>query len=266
MEITTSFPFRVGTTSFIYPTRWLENVIRLAGRVQDVELLCFDANQLPDKAEIEGLLAVKRRADLTYTVHTPLVVSLASDDEARRRESVNDVKRVIEHMRLLDPYAYLVHVCQSAQERIRQIENLDSWQCRARRSLSEIIELGVSPEKLCVECLDYDFWIIESVVESLGISVALDIGHLRAKKMPIAELFERNRHRLRVVHWHGTDPYNKDHRSLEFVPEEEVSWLLQTLHAWPFRGVLTLEVFGERDFEESMNVLRNHCGSETTDD
>lgn len=35
-------PFRIGATSFVYPDRWLGNVARLAGRVDDVEILLFE--------------------------------------------------------------------------------------------------------------------------------------------------------------------------------------------------------------------------------
>ncbi len=38
---------RIGTTSFVFPASWAENVRRLAGRVDDVEILVFEH---PDRA------------------------------------------------------------------------------------------------------------------------------------------------------------------------------------------------------------------------
>jgi sugar phosphate isomerase/epimerase len=249
------FPFRIGTTSFIYPAGWLENVEKLSGRVSDVELLCFEASSLIDPEEHEGLLKVKNRERLSYTVHTPLDIGLASADEIRRQDGVRDVQRVIQHVRRLDPYAYIVHVCQGEERRSRRLDDLEAWQSRAKRSLTELLELGIPPETLCVESMDYDFSSIESVVQSLGISVAIDIGHLRESRLPIAQTLERNREHLRVIHWHGSHPQGGDHRSLKYVSQEEIDWLLNTLCAWTYRGVLTLEVFSERDFEESLEVL-----------
>ena len=40
------YPFRLGTTSFIYPAGWAENVARLAPLVDEVELLFFES-QIP---------------------------------------------------------------------------------------------------------------------------------------------------------------------------------------------------------------------------
>ena len=46
------------------------------------------------------------------------------------------------------------------------------------RSLAAILDAGVPPAQLCVELLDYDFALIEPVIAELGLSVALDVGHL----------------------------------------------------------------------------------------
>jgi hypothetical protein len=56
-------PFRIGTTSFVYPARWLANVERLAGRVDDVEILLFElAGDAPGPDELAAL-EVFREAD-----------------------------------------------------------------------------------------------------------------------------------------------------------------------------------------------------------
>jgi sugar phosphate isomerase/epimerase len=58
-------PFRIGATSFVYPDRWLPNVERLAGRVDDVEILVFEP-ELPDRAELAALANLKQKSGLTY--------------------------------------------------------------------------------------------------------------------------------------------------------------------------------------------------------
>lgn len=89
-------PFRIGATSFIYPSGWLPNVERLAGRVDDIEILLFELEcGVPGEAELRALVEWQRRAELTYTVHTPLNVSLASDRESQRQRAIELVCRAI---------------------------------------------------------------------------------------------------------------------------------------------------------------------------
>jgi sugar phosphate isomerase/epimerase len=249
--------FRIGTTSFIYPAGWLENATRLASVVADVEILCFDGDPaaLPSPEEVAGLAALKARTGLTYSLHTPLEASLASQDEARRRDGVSRVLRAIDRTRPLAPEAIVVHVYLGDGEGDVPPADLAAFRRRAARSLSEIVAAGVSPRTLCVESLDYDFELVAPVVEELGLSAALDVGHLQRDGRPAAPLLARHLHRARVVQWHGVEPGGRDHRSLRHVPEEAARALLDTLRGAGYQGVLTVEVFGERDLMESLAVL-----------
>lgn len=251
-------PFRVGATSFVYADGWLANVERLAGRVRDVEILFFEVNDpgcLPTAAELKGLALWKVRGDLTYTLHTPLDASLASEDETRRRGGVEKVCRAINAARPLNPHSYVVHVYLGDREHDRPPSDLKAWRLRATRSLEEIIASGIGPETLCVESIDYDFALVEPVIEALGLSVALDVGHLHRDGRLQEDVIARNLHRTRVIQWHGTDPTGRDHRSLSFFPTDRARLLVDMLLSAGFAGVLTLEVFREDDFEESLAIL-----------
>jgi len=251
-------PFRIGATSFIYPARWLPNVERLAGRVDDIEILLFDLEcGVPDDAELRALVEWKGRADLTYTVHTPLNVSLASDSDSQRQVAIEQVCRAIEMARPLKPHANIVHVYLGDCEHDREPSDLPAWRRRAAESLEAILCNGVSPADLCIETLDYDFSHIEPVVKDLGLSVAIDLGHLHRDERPERDLLLRNLHRTRVIQWHGVDPSGRDHRSLKHYPHERARWVVDTLLSVSYRGVLTLEVFHEADFEESLAVVQS---------
>jgi len=71
-------PFRVGSTSYVYPDDILPNVRRLAadGDVDDIELILFEvddgATNLPDLRTIDALCALAAQHRLTYSVHLPL--------------------------------------------------------------------------------------------------------------------------------------------------------------------------------------------------
>lgn len=252
-------PFRLGTTSFVHRAGWLANVERLAGRVDDVEILLFDGSGpagLPDAAEIAGLRGWKDRAGLTYSVHGPLDVALASADEGRRRTSVEAVCRAAEVARALAAEALVVHVYLGEREGDTPPPDLDAWRERATRSLAELAERSrLGPAAVCVESLNYDFALLEPVLDALGLSAAIDVGHLRRDGRPLEPLLARNLRRARVVQWHGVDPAGRDHRSLRHWPRDGALWLLGALGEGGFGGALTLEVFGERDLDESLEVV-----------
>ncbi len=91
-------PYRIGTTSFVHPAGWLENVRRLAGRVEDVEIPLLDAPtpaSAPGPDEIAALARLGREAGLTWSVHAPLDVALASEDPARRRAGIDEPLAVL---------------------------------------------------------------------------------------------------------------------------------------------------------------------------
>lgn len=249
--------FRIGTTSFIVPDYMVPNVRQLAGRVEDVELLLFSVDEdVPGADEVAELARLEAAHGLTYTVHTPLDASLASEDEARRRAGVDKVRRAIAWGRPLAPIGYPVHVYLGDGERDpRPPRDLDAWRARARCSLEALLEDGVAPRRLCVECLDYDFALIAPVVRALDLSVALDVGHLLRDGRALRATVDAWLDRARILQLHGTRD-GRDHVSLAHAPRADVAWLLETLTSRGWDGVLTLEVFSARDLDESLAVLR----------
>jgi sugar phosphate isomerase/epimerase len=250
---------RIGTTSFIYRGGWLDNVERLGSEVDDVEILFFEAHgsgAFPEREECQALLRAKREHELTYSLHTPLVASLASEDEARRRSGVESVLRAIEVASVFEPENVVVHVYHGEQEHATvRPTDISAWRDRAARSLAEVLRAGVPAHRLCVELLDYDYSLIEPVVDALGLSVALDVGHLVRDGQNELEALERLLPKTRIVQWHGTDPSGRDHRSLEHYPVDKARALLRALSDSAYEGVLTLEVFCAADFESSRALL-----------
>jgi sugar phosphate isomerase/epimerase len=258
---------RIGTTSFIYPGSWLHNVERLAPHFDDIELLFFEAGPgaFPDAAECRALAACKRQHQLSYSLHTPLSASLASEDAARRAAGVDEVLRAIDAAALMEPEHYVLHVYLGDAEHPRGAEHtprpvdLAAWRERAESSLRAVIAHGVAPRQLCVELLDYDFALLEPVVEALDLSIALDVGHgVRDGRDELREL-ERYLPRARLLQWHGTDARGRDHLSLCHYPRERALSLLTLLTAKRFSGVLTLEVFDEQELLSSRRALSELC-------
>lgn len=245
---------RIGTTSFVFPAGWLDNVRRLAGRVEDVQVLLFERPGPggPSPAEIEEIAAVGRARALTFSVHAPLDLELASRDAAARRASIEAVLRTAELTAPLSPHALVLHLDGPAGPGAAEVR---AFQGRASSSLRALLAGGIPREVICVENLGAELGPAEAIVEELGLSVAIDLGHLARDGAPFDALLARHLRRTRLVHLHGTEPGGRDHRSLRHFPRAEAVRFLRALDRAGWSGVLTLEVFREDDLEESLQVL-----------
>lgn len=248
---------RIGTTSFIHPGSWIDNVQRLGPRFDDIEILFFEdgPGAFPDAGECRALAECKRAHQLSFSLHTPLSASLASEDAARRAAGVDSVRRAMDAAALLEPEHYVLHVYLGDSERAPRPGDLAAWRERAAGSLEQLLRHGGASRQLCIEVLDYDFALIEPVVEALDLSIALDVGHgVRDGRDELREI-ERYLPRTRLLQWHGTSPTGRDHLSLCHYPRERALALLALLTARAYAGVLTLEVFDARELESSRGVL-----------
>jgi sugar phosphate isomerase/epimerase len=262
--------FRIGATSFVHPASWIDNVERLADRVEDIELLLFDIDGphgLPSARERAELRAAKQRHHLSYSVHLPLAPSLASRDEARRLAGIEGALRALAVARELDAEHCVFHVYLGDYEGDAAIEaraDLDGFRERASDSIERILSTGIAARTLCVEQLDYDLTLLWPVIERYDLSIALDIGHLHRDQQRLRERVQLLLPRTRIVQWHGTEPGGRDHRSLAHFPRADAQWLIETLLAIDFDGVLTLEVFRPDDFETSLAIthaLLSECAA-----
>ena len=227
---------------------------KLAGRVQDIEILFFDisaATGLPTREELQAMASVQRRFGLTFSLHTPLDVMLADTNPERRREGVETILQAVSLAEPIAPRLYVVHVNPPPTR------DLPRWQAKVRTSLEALLKAGVRPRQLCIETLNYDFAQLEPVVAELRLSVAIDVGHLQRDGVAWEAVLQRNLPRTRIIHWHGVAPEGQDHRSLAHFPRAGAYRLLQILREEHYTGVLTLEVFRENDFEESWRLLQN---------
>ena len=244
--------FRLGTTSYILPDEILPNVRHLAPRVDDVELVLFEVedgiSNLLTPEEVSELASLAVQHGLSYTVHLPLDLRLGSGGSERHR-SLEKAKAVIGLTWVLDPWAYVLHLDG------KDVVDYGAWVEQAARALELAAEWAGGPERLAVENLEgYPLDFIDPVLARVPVSRCLDIGHLWVDGHDPVPFLERHLGRARVVHMHGTG--SRDHQSLAHVDRAEVGRVLAALEAGGYEGVLTLEVFGQEDFESSMVVLR----------
>ena len=250
------FPFRLGTTSYIIPADLLSNVKFLADKVDDIELVLFESDEitnLPDAATVKMLKEMADRSDLTYTVHLPLDTWMGHEDESVRQRSVDKCLRVIDCTAPLSPFAYIIHF---HGDHLGESPSLDlaRWIDGHRRSVERLLQ-GVNSRDICVETLDYSYALIEDIVTDYGLSVCLDIGHLLLWGHEPEDYLDRCLQQTRVIHIHGVENGN-DHRSLAFLPAGLLTTLMDHLGSGSEKSrVLTMEIFNERAFNQSLDIL-----------
>ncbi len=258
-------PFRLGTTSYIIPDNIIANVGHLRGRVDDVELVLFESDEfsnMPLPEEVSEMARLARETGLSYTVHLPLDTRLGSADETERVASVDKCLGVMARMAPVSPFAWILHL-HGDRRGDPPTDEPARWVEQNRRSLKELlVQSAVNPKQICVETLDYDFDLVAGLVEAFDLSVCLDMGHLLVYGRDVDAHLSRWLDRSLVFHVHGVRKDGTDHVSLEHLPMGILENLAERLAQFP-KGderVVTLEVFGEEDFERSMGVVEKRLG------
>ncbi len=105
---------RIGTTSYIIPPDdILPNVRYLADKVDDIELVLFESEEmsnLPDEKTIRELSLLGESHDLSYTVHFPLDIYPGSRDQQERSRFLRTIERIVTLTEPLNPFGYVLHL------------------------------------------------------------------------------------------------------------------------------------------------------------
>lgn len=252
-----TYPFRLGTTSYIIPADILPNARYLAGKVKDIELILFEVddgpNNLPSPEVIDELAQIAGEHDLTYTVHLPLDLKLG-EAGSERDQSLVKAKRVIDCTRRLDPWAYVLHLDGKSVRTSTDAELIRRWQSQSVRALEIAAEWAGGAEKLAAENLEtYPLDFIQPVLDRIPVSRCVDIGHLWLDGHDPVPYLRSAMSRTRVIHLHGIA--ESDHRSLSFMPQEKLRAVWDELTRLKYDGVLTLEIFSQEDFISSLETI-----------
>ena len=251
-------PFRLGSTSYVYPADIVPNVRRLGPVVDDVELVLFeveDHSNLPDASVVEELNRLAAVHRLTYTVHLPLDLRLASGDSALRHPSIEKARKVIRATRDLQPVAYVAHLDGSEPLATGTPSAWERWAARSILALKALAPEAGGERSLCVENLEsYPPERLEAVLERMDVGLCLDVGHLWQMGLDPVPYIRRYGERIHVVHLHGVA--GKGHKSLRKMPRRRVFQVLDELGRQGYSSVVTLEVFSVEDFFSSLNLVK----------
>lgn len=243
------FPFRLATTSYIYPDHILPNASLLAPHLNEIELVLFEAGNLPDTSEIEELCFLHEQHGLSFNIHLPLDISLGSPSQEIRNQGIKAVLEVINLCERLHPSTYTLHY---SDDHGTQNSSFSQWQGWIAESTRSILDAGVNPRMISIETLDYPLSRVENIIEDLDLSICLDFGHILLAGENLQDYASKYLERATIVHLHGVCD-GRDHKSLALVDAGMLSDWLRLLRE--YTGVVSIEVFSFEKLEASLSAL-----------
>lgn len=269
-----SYPFRLGATSYVIPGDLVENAAyladlqRRAGSVlvpRDMQLVLFDLpdgpSNLPDAATIAALRRVAEPVDLSYTVH--LLADLSPPNPEPHTvwpESWQAARDVMARTLPLQPRAWVAHL-DGAALRAANYAHRAQWNEHMCVALDAVGQCSEHTTALAVENLEgYPPDLVDAPVCAAGAGRCVDVGHLWLDGYDPLPYLEAA-HEPGVIHLHGV-AYSAargrtvDHLPLDVVPPAQLDAVCEWLATRPFRGVVTLEVFGPEDFQRSLAAFQ----------
>jgi sugar phosphate isomerase/epimerase len=248
------FPFKICTTSFIYPDMYASNVAMLGPYLDEIELLFFDSTydgSLPSTAQIDELSGLFKKFELTCNVHLPLDISLGDSNTPKRLLAVETVKHIIRLTAPLNPSTYTVHF--TYEEKNRTQTDIGLWQKRIMISFDQILTENVTPEKFSVENLvEYPFEWVDDIIAYTGLHTCIDIGHFLERDEDFETAFYKYASTTDILHIYGVKDH-KDHLSLDCLPKKSVNSLTGILR--DFSGIVSVEVFSYDKLRTSLEAM-----------
>ena len=247
------FPFRLGTTSYIYPDSYTTNVKTLGPYVDEIELLLFESetiDSLPSVLEIRELADMAADYNLSFNVHLPLDIILGDPEATIRRRAVETVQRITELTEPLDITTSTLHLPYTLTS--DDSDAVSAWRDRLEDSLTRILETGIEPSGISIETLDYPISQIEDIIAAFGLSVCLDVGHVIIYDFDLEDIYRRFHERISIIHLHGVSQ-GRDHLPLDRLSKNDCRKITPILNT--FTGSVSLEVFNYDHLTRSLAFL-----------
>lgn len=256
-EVKNQFPFSLGTTSYIIPADIIPNVRILAPCIDDIELILFespDYSNIPSHEDIRTLRELAQNHQITYTVHLPIDRKAAASDRLERELFCDGVKKILDRCNALNPAAWILHLegisCDSP------LKEISEWEKRCFETMENIKNVFPCPQLIVIENLAYPWEWHRNIATHYNTSLCCDVGHLWINfQDQWKDHLKQMLHRTRVIHLHGT-ANGKDHISLSEGNPLLIKSFFDIIRKHSYSGVITLEIFNENDFINSIEVIQ----------
>jgi sugar phosphate isomerase/epimerase len=249
-------PFRLATTSFIYPDHILPNVRKIGPFFDEIELLVFESQPgvLPSRADVRELDQLAQDLGLSYNIHLPTDISLTDPSGTQRAKAADTLLAVVELFAPLSPTTFTLHLPMDRGTVTR--EDLFAWDKRAKKGLELLVPRLPDPGLISLETLWYDPDTLYRLVKDYDLSLCIDAGHHFKYGHDLRATFERFKDNIPLVHLHGVDlsgPVPKGHTRLDRLPHELFRLTTKLLTA--YEGTVSLEVFNLENLNHSLAQL-----------
>jgi len=248
------FPFKLATTSYIYPDHIIPNVTTLAPFLDEVELVLFESegqDNLPDDVQLSALINFSLHQEVNFNVHLPIDIFLGDKNEEVRFRGISIVKKVIERTHCLKPSLHTLHF-DLRDNNGREETDIEAWRRRIIQSGEEILGYGIESNRISIETLGYPFEWIEDIIKEFGFSICLDIGHILIYGQDLPLYLKKYLPNTSIIHLHGFQN-GIDHLGIDKLNGKTVDLILS--HLQNYRGILSIEVFSFDDLKRSLEIL-----------
>ncbi|MFW5775361.1 MAG: cobamide remodeling phosphodiesterase CbiR [Chitinivibrionales bacterium] len=251
------YPFRIGCTGSVFPDTITENVRRTAPYVDDVELMFVGSDDTVDSPFDEDISILKQLAvehEISYTVHLPVDKKAGSHRVDERIGFVQAARGIIKRTAPLNPHGYILHL--GGIDFNSCTEDVLFWRSAVNEACVHLMStIDIDPRLICVENCAYPSEWHNELVQRFNFSFCFDIGHLwKYKIQNWLEILQTYLSRTRIIHLHGIDN-GKDHQPLTRSPRHSLMALVDTILP-RFGGVVTLEMFTEKDTFDSLELMQ----------
>ena len=144
------FPFKIGTTSFIYPDGYVQNVRMLGPYLDEIELLLFESalSGMPSHRELRTLYDLSKAYDLAYNIHLPTDISLSDPDPSSQNRAITIYKEIIKLTSCLSPSTYTLHL--PFNEKDNKTETVKRWQERIYTGMKQLAGSGINKANISI--------------------------------------------------------------------------------------------------------------------
>lgn len=207
------------------------NVRYLSDLMDHVEIVLFHTpslHNIPGQQDLEILKDVALEKGLSFTVHLPTTLEIASPDDRIRKNSLRLAEELCLRMSELKPEHYIIHVPYSRPTltpipghyfRRADKQERDGWTGRALRSLETLHRASGGNGALLVENINYSPGFLDPLLDRGVCGLCLDLGHLLLGRENVREVLSRYQGNTREIHMHGVSGY-AEHLSLSVLPKE----------------------------------------------
>jgi sugar phosphate isomerase/epimerase len=244
------FPFTLAATSFVYPDDYVPNVRRLGPFMDAIELLFCESNALPSERTIQELAELARKHGLSYNVHLPSDVSIGHRTADSRKRAVKAILNVFEVAEPLAPSTFTLHI--PCEDLSSAAEPPAAWKHHVQHGLMEILRALGDPTRISIENLDYPLEWLAEIIDDLGLSICMDVGHLLLYGRDMQCFLNCFGPRVSIIHLHGVEN-GRDHLPLGRLSQPFEDTVMRVLSG--FEGIVSLEVFAFDALVASLNWL-----------